>query len=150
MVCLRYSPAHAVQRERVGGVDRATVSSCRRNVSECALLFLSTPDRFRSGVAAYARKGAALARAKLRSREILKWVMQYPARGRPYTIREAAEEAGLRHHSALGHLLTGERQQVAVDDAHRIAEVAGCGVQTLFELATSTSRDETSRENTPT
>lgn len=91
-----------------------------------------------------------MARAKLRSREILKWVMQYPARGRPYTIRELAEEAGLRHHSALGHLLTGERQQVAADDAHRIAEVAGCGTQTLFELTASTDVDEPSRPDRPT
>lgn len=89
-------------------------------------------------------------RAKLRSREILKWVMRYPARGHPYTIRELADEAGLRHHSALGHLLTGERRQVAAEDAKRIAEVAGCGVQTLFELTASTNRDEASRNDAPT
>ena len=70
--------------------------------------------------------------------------MQYPARGRPYTIRELAGEAGLTHHSALGHLLTGERTQIQVRDAASIAEVVGTSVHTLFEPIASRGGDDSS------
>ncbi len=87
-------------------------------------------------------------RYDLRDRQILRWVMDHPGRGVPYTIRTLAEAVG-RHHSLIGHLLTGERDGVDADDAHAISEAVGVAVLVLFAPPSSPKRTESDTEPPP-
>lgn len=81
-------------------------------------------------------------RYDLKSKQWLKWVMDNPGRGVPYTTRSLGKAIG-RHHSLIGHLLTGERHDVDVDDAHAIAEAVGVAVLTLFAPPASPEQNGT-------
>ncbi|MGW2113701.1 hypothetical protein [Streptomyces zhihengii] len=81
-------------------------------------------------------------RYDLRSKEILRWVMDHPGRGAPYTVRSLAQQIG-RHHSLIGHLLTGERRDCDDQDAHAIAEAVGVAVLVLFAPPASPNRNGT-------
>lgn len=70
-------------------------------------------------------------RYELRSKEILRWVMGHPGRGVPFTTRTLGAAVG-RHHSLIGHLLTGERRHVEADAAQAIAEAVGVALLVLF------------------
>ena len=70
-------------------------------------------------------------RYELRSKQTLRWVMDHPGRGVPFSTRTLAAEIG-RHHSLIGHLLTGERRHVEADDAQAIAEAVGVAILVLF------------------
>lgn len=70
-------------------------------------------------------------RYDLKSKQILQWVMDNPGRGVPYTTRSLGAAIG-RHHSLIGHLLTGERRNCDMADAHAIARSVGVGVLVLF------------------
>lgn len=71
-------------------------------------------------------------RYDLRDPKILRWVMDHPGRGVPYSTRELAKEIGLSYHSLIGHLLTGKLTDCPIEVAHRIAEVTGVAVLVLF------------------
>ncbi|SDN19127.1 hypothetical protein SAMN05444921_12191 [Streptomyces wuyuanensis] len=71
-------------------------------------------------------------RYELRDPKILRWVMDHPGRGTPFSVRGLAEAVGLSHHALIGHLLTGERKDCDFDVAHRIAGVVGVAVLVLF------------------
>lgn len=91
------------------------------------------------------------ARYTLRDPAALKWVMDHPGRGTPYSIRDLAETAGLTHHSLIGHLLKGVRKECDMDVAHRIAEAVGVAVLVLFAPSASPDQNSTStRQKTPT
>lgn len=70
-------------------------------------------------------------RYDLRDKKILRWVMDHPGRGAPYTTRSLGDAIG-RHHSLIGHLLTGERHDCDAVDAHAISEAVGVAVLVLF------------------
>lgn len=83
-------------------------------------------------------------RYRLRSRQWLQFVMNNPGRGAPYSIRDLAEAAGIKHHSIIGHLLTGERDDCLVVDAHAISEALGVAVLVLFAPPASPNPDDPS------
>lgn len=57
--------------------------------------------------------------------------MDHPGRGAPYTTRTLGSAVG-RHHSLIGHLLTGERRYAEAEDAQAIAETVGVALLVLF------------------
>lgn len=71
-------------------------------------------------------------RYELRDPKILRWVMDHPGRGTPYSVRGLAEAVGLSHHALIGHLLTGERRDCDFELAHRIAGAVGVAILVLF------------------
>jgi len=79
-------------------------------------------------------------RYELRSRQILRWVMDHPGREVPFSTRTLAAEIG-RHHSLVGHLLTGERRHVGAEDAQAIAEAVGVDLRVLFAPTASPDRN---------
>lgn len=86
-------------------------------------------------------------RYDLKSKQILEWVMDNPGRGVPYTTRSLGKAIG-RHHSLIGHLLTGERRNCDVGDAHAIARAVGVGVLVLFAPPASPETNETDLRQT--
>lgn len=68
----------------------------------------------------------------LRDPKILKWVMDHPGRGAPYSTRTLADAAGTFHHSLVGRLLNGAQETVEMDDAHSMSEALGVAVLVLF------------------
>jgi hypothetical protein len=66
--------------------------------------------------------------------------MDHPGRGAPFSIRTLAAEVG-RHHSLIGHLLTGERDDAESDDAQAIAEAVGVALLVLFAPPASPNRN---------
>lgn len=85
-------------------------------------------------------------RYKLRSKEVLHHVMQHPGRGTPYTVRTLAAAIGLTHHSLVGHLHSGERDDCDRDVAHNIAEAVGVAVLVLFAPPASPNPTSTTQE----
>lgn len=84
-------------------------------------------------------------RYELRNKQILRWVMDHPGRGTPYSVRSLGAAVG-RHHSLIGHLLTGERQDVESEDAQAIAEAVGVALLVLFAPPSSPNQNGTSPE----
>ncbi|MDG9701728.1 hypothetical protein [Streptomyces sp. DH37] len=90
-------------------------------------------------------------RYTLRDPKALKWVMEHPGRGTPYSTRTLAEEVGLTHHSLIGHLLNGVRKDCDMETAHRIAEAVGVAVLVLFAPPASPDQNGSSTNSkTPT
>lgn len=87
-------------------------------------------------------------RYDLKNRQILRWVMDNPGRGAPYTTRSLGD-AIKRHHSLVGHLLTGERRDVDMGDAHAIAEAVGVAVLVLFTPPASPNQTDSDPETEP-
>jgi hypothetical protein len=83
----------------------------------------------------------------LRDRTILRWVMQHPGRGVPYSVRELAAAANCSH-SLVGHLLSGQRGACDMEVAHRIAESLGVAVLVLFAPSASPERTESTTSRT--
>ena len=71
---------------------------------------------------------------------VLAHMMEYPARGQRWTVRELAQVTGCSAAMA-GHLRTGARRRVDEELAARIAEAVGCHVSSLFVPAVSASVD---------
>jgi transcriptional regulator with XRE-family HTH domain len=67
----------------------------------------------------------------LLDRDLLRRLMKRTGNGTEVTIRELAREAGCSA-SLVGHLLTGESQDVSVEIAHGISEAIGVDVLILF------------------
>ena len=57
--------------------------------------------------------------------------MDHPGRGTPYSVRSLGAAIG-RHHSLIGHLLRGTRDDCEMEDAHAISEAVGVAVLVLF------------------
>jgi transcriptional regulator with XRE-family HTH domain len=70
-------------------------------------------------------------RYALRDLETFKKIMDCPGRGKPYTVRDLAEASGVSR-SQIGRLLTGDLDNLDVNDAHAIAEALGVAVLVLF------------------
>jgi transcriptional regulator with XRE-family HTH domain len=75
--------------------------------------------------------------------------MQFPGRGRPFSVRTLAEESGVDR-GVIGKLLTGEQDNVDVDDATALAEAVGSAIFPLFAPPSSPEWIRTSRIPTPT
>jgi transcriptional regulator with XRE-family HTH domain len=75
-------------------------------------------------------------RYRLRDLETFKKIMEAPGRGVPYTVRDLADATGVSR-SQIGRLLTGELDNLDVNDAHAIAEALGVAVLVLFMPPTS-------------
>lgn len=88
-------------------------------------------------------------RYAVRDPEKLRWVMDHPGRGVPYTVRSLAAAIGLTHHSSVGHLLSGERKDCDSEVAHAIAGALGVAVLVLFAPPASPDSTETSTEQQP-
>jgi DNA-binding MurR/RpiR family transcriptional regulator len=72
--------------------------------------------------------------------ETLRWIMQHPRRGTPYTVRELAEAAHCKP-ATIGHLLAGRYQRTAEPTAVRIAAALGCEIAALFVPSSSMDPD---------
>lgn len=70
-------------------------------------------------------------RYALRRADVLRYCMEHPGRGAPYSVRSLAKAAGVSR-ALVGHLLTGEREDASADDAHAISEAVGVAVLVLF------------------
>ncbi|MFD4547193.1 helix-turn-helix domain-containing protein [Streptomyces sp. NPDC058466] len=57
--------------------------------------------------------------------------MESPGRGIPYTVRDLSKASGVSR-SQIGRLLTGELDNLDVNDAHAVAEAFGVAVLVLF------------------
>lgn len=67
----------------------------------------------------------------LRDLDYFKKTMETPGRGVPYTIRDLADASGVSR-SQIHRVLSGELDNLDVNDAHAIAESLGVAVLVLF------------------
>jgi len=72
----------------------------------------------------------------LRDRDILRWIMNHPGTGVPYTTRTLGDAAGCSH-SLVGRLLSGATTSTTADTAHALSEALGTAVLVLFAPPTS-------------
>lgn len=84
-------------------------------------------------------------RYTLRDRKILRWIMDHPGRGAPYSIRTLADASGVSR-TQVGHLLSGTRADLEATDAHHITEALGVAVLVLFAPPPSPIGDDPSTE----
>jgi transcriptional regulator with XRE-family HTH domain len=70
-------------------------------------------------------------RYALRDLETFKKIMECPGRGVPYTVRDLADATGVSR-SQIGRLLTGDLNNLDVNDAHAVTEALGVAVLVLF------------------
>lgn len=84
-------------------------------------------------------------RYKLRDKQILKYLMDHPGRGVPYSIRTLADAIG-RTHSLVHNLLTGRRIDAEAEDAHAIAEAVGVAILVLFAPPPSPDRNDSATQ----
>ncbi|MFE0647428.1 hypothetical protein ACFVZH_02405 [Streptomyces sp. NPDC059534] len=71
--------------------------------------------------------------------------MDHPGRGVPFSIRALATAIG-RHPSLIGHLLTGERDDLESEDAQATAEVLGVALLVLFAPPASPNQNSVAPE----
>ena len=88
-------------------------------------------------------------RYKLRDRELLKQLMQHPGRGTPFTVRSLAAEIGLSHHSLVGHLVSGQRDECDANIAHDLSEALGVAVLVLFAPPASPRQTDPATDSRP-
>jgi transcriptional regulator with XRE-family HTH domain len=88
------------------------------------------------------------ARYRLRDLETFKKIMECPGRGAPYTVRDLAEASGVSR-SQIGRLLTGELDNLDVNDAHAIAESLGVAVLVLFMPPVSPKQGQPVTDTSP-
>ena len=72
---------------------------------------------------------------------VIAHVIEHPARGRRWSLRELAGTLGCGH-ALLGHIKSGERDTVSLDLARRFSEAVGCEVGVLFASAVSTESED--------
>ncbi len=73
---------------------------------------------------------------------VIAHVLDHPARGRKWPLRDLAPLLGISP-AELGHIRSGHRKTVDVDLAHRIAEAVGVHVAVLFMTGESTESVDT-------
>lgn len=81
-------------------------------------------------------------RYALRDRGILRWVMEHPGTGAPFSVRTLAQTSGCSK-GVIEGLLSGHQRTASVDDAHNIAEAVGTAVLVLFAPPASPNQDAT-------
>lgn len=72
---------------------------------------------------------------------ILRHVLAHPARRQPWSQRELASALGCSK-TALGQIVTGERDTVDPDLAERFADAVGCHIWNLFATGASTESED--------
>jgi transcriptional regulator with XRE-family HTH domain len=75
--------------------------------------------------------------------------MDFPGRGKPFSVRTLAEESGVGQ-GVIDKLLAGRQDNVDVDDATALAEAVGSAIFPLFAPPSSPNPNRTSRTPTPT
>lgn len=75
--------------------------------------------------------------------------MEYPGRGKPFSIRSLAEESGVSQ-GVIDKLLTGRQPTADVDDATALSEAVGSAIFPLFAPPSSPQLKRTSQPPTPT
>ncbi|MFF7308104.1 helix-turn-helix domain-containing protein [Streptomyces sp. NPDC008137] len=75
--------------------------------------------------------------------------MKSPGRGVPYTVRSLAEASGVSR-SQVGHLVSGKRRSLDVNEAHAVAEALGVAVLVLFMPPSSPEQGHPDIGTTPT
>lgn len=85
----------------------------------------------------------------LRSIAIFKHYMEYPGRGRPFSVRSLADESGVSQ-GVIEKLLTGRQGNADVEDATALAETVGSAIFPLFAPPSSPDPNRTSPPSTPT
>jgi len=85
----------------------------------------------------------------LRSISVFKHYMQYPGRGQSFSVRTLAEASGVGA-ALIGKLLTGEQDNVDVNDATALAETVGSTIFPLFAPPSSPKSNRTSRPHPQT
>lgn len=75
--------------------------------------------------------------------------MNFPGRGRPYSIRTLAEESGVSA-GLIGKLLAGEQDNVDVDVAIALVEAVGSTINPLFAPPASPNPNQSSPPSNPT
>jgi hypothetical protein len=84
-------------------------------------------------------------RYAVRDRSILRWVMDHPGTGVPYSVRTLAEASRCTR-GLIDGLLTGRQKTASMDDAHSISEAVGVALLVLFAPSSSPSGDDPSME----
>lgn len=79
-------------------------------------------------------------RYALRDRSILKWVMEHPGTGAPFSVRTLAQ-ASRCGKGVIEGLLSGHQKTASMDDAHSISEAIGTAVLVLFAPPSSPDQD---------
>ncbi len=74
--------------------------------------------------------------------ELLRRIMEHPARGTRWSVREIAGVIGCSV-GTISHMRTGERKTVPTELARRFAEAVGVETRVLFVPAMSTKSDTT-------
>ena len=85
----------------------------------------------------------------LRDLATFKTIMESPGRGVPYTVRDLAEASGVSR-SQIGRLLTGDLDNLDVNDAHSVSEALGVAVLVLFMPPSSPKPGRLDIATTPT
>lgn len=85
----------------------------------------------------------------LRSVPILKHYMEFPGRGKSFSVRSLAEESGVGQ-GVIEKLLTGRQPTADVDDATALAEAVGSAIFPLFAPPSSPKSNHSSQPQTPT
>jgi transcriptional regulator with XRE-family HTH domain len=88
-------------------------------------------------------------RYHLRDLDYFQKTMKTPGRGIPYTVRDLAEATGVSR-SQIGRILTGDLDNLDVNDAHAVAEALGVAVLVLFMPPVSPQSGHSVNENAPT
>jgi hypothetical protein len=85
----------------------------------------------------------------IRSIPVFKHYMQHPGRVRPFSVRTLAEESGVSA-GLIGKLLTGEQDNVDIDDAIALVEAVGSTINPLFAPPSSPKPNRSSPTSNPT
>lgn len=85
----------------------------------------------------------------LRSISVFRHYMEFPGRGKPFSVRSLAKEAGVGE-GVVEKLLTGRQVTADVDDATALAEALGSAIFPLFAPPSSPDLNQTSQSNAPT
>lgn len=84
-------------------------------------------------------------RYNLRDRRILRWVMDHPGRGAPYSVRTLAADSGAPA-ALIERLLTGRQKTAPMAHAHSISEALGTALLVLFAPSPSPNRGRSTTE----
>ncbi|WP_416477265.1 helix-turn-helix domain-containing protein [Streptomyces sp. LKA04] len=74
--------------------------------------------------------------------------MQFPGRGRPFSVRTLAEASGVSR-GLIERLLTGRQSTADVDDATALAEALGSAILPLFAPPSSPDQIRTTQNLDP-
>jgi hypothetical protein len=75
--------------------------------------------------------------------------MKYPGRGQAFSVRTLADESGVSP-ALIGKLLTGEQDNVDIDDAIALVEAVGSAINPLFAPPSSLNLNRSSPPSHPT